>query len=172
MGDGSSGLLTVLHLLSEVKNYPEVDETLLREVTNTYRHVERWDLPEESGLSGSLPEAIECTLPELIRSLGHAGNQLARVRDMLSGVNVRLNLVGSYAAMDEALHLVNEELYSLDRACEAIADETGLASSFPLRCSRRPSLLGFLSGRTFVPGRHHRAREPGPAERHGQLHLI
>lgn len=126
-----AGFLTVLHFLSEVKNYPEVDETLLRQVADTYRHVERWDLPEESGLSGALSEGIECTLPELIRSLSHAGNQLARVRDMLIGVNVRLNLVGSYAALDEALHLVNKELHSLDRACEEICLETGLAPSFP-----------------------------------------
>jgi hypothetical protein len=123
--------LTVLHFLSEVKNYPEVDETLLRQVTNTYKHVERWDLPEESGLSGSLPEAIECTLPELIRSLSHAGNQLAHARDMLIGVNVRLNLVSSYAVLDEVLQLVRDELYLLDGACEVICDETGLAPSFP-----------------------------------------
>lgn len=123
--------LTVLHFLSEVKNYPEVDETLLRQVTNTYRHVERWNLPEEPELSGSLSEAIECTLPELICSLSHAGNQLARVRDMLVGVNVRLNLVSSYAVIDEVLQLVRDELYLLDGACEVICDETGLAPSFP-----------------------------------------
>jgi hypothetical protein len=117
--------------IAEVKNYPDVDDDLVREITSISRYVQHWEFPEEPGLAEALPEAIECTLPELIVAVGRAAGQLGHIRNMLVGVNVRLNLLGANAAIEEALRLVSDELASLEGACEEIGNGTGLAPSIP-----------------------------------------
>ncbi|MET4097396.1 hypothetical protein [Arthrobacter sp. UYCu712] len=117
---------TAMSFVAEVQNQePEGD--LSYEATRIYKHVQRWKFPEEPELSKALPAAIECTFPELIQSLARAAGQLERVRNMLVGVNVRLDLRDSDMAVGEALRLVTEELRVLERACRKIGDGSGIA---------------------------------------------
>lgn len=133
-------LRPLLDFIAEVKkNYEEVDPDLVREITATSRYVQHWDFPEESGLSEALPGAIECSLPELVMSISRVVGRLGHVRNMLAGVNVRLNLLGAHAAFEEALHLVQEQMELLERACVKIGDETGLAPALPGEAAEKPS---------------------------------
>lgn len=119
---------TVRTFLTEVQENRNLDTELVDEVTRTYtENVQYWDFPEEPGLSGALPEAIVCTFPELIQSVHGAAGGLRRVRNMLVGVNVRLNLRGSHGALGEALRLVMDELEFMERACEHVGAGTPLA---------------------------------------------
>ncbi|MBT2536192.1 hypothetical protein [Arthrobacter sp. ISL-69] len=61
-------------------------------MTRTYKYVRHWEFPEAPELSKALPAAIECTFPELIQSVARVAGELGRVRNMLEGVNVRLDL--------------------------------------------------------------------------------
>ncbi|MET3721152.1 hypothetical protein [Arthrobacter sp. UYEF21] len=76
---------TVMNFIAEVQNQDREGD-LSCEVTRIYKHVRRWEFPEEPELSKALPAAIECTFPELIQSLAGAAGQLERVRNMLVGV--------------------------------------------------------------------------------------
>lgn len=121
---------TVRKLISAVQN-DDPDGDLAYEIDLTCKYVRQWEFPEEPDLSAALHESIECTLPELVRSVAHVGGQLGRVRNMLVGVNVRLDLRDSDKALEEALRLVSEELAVLELACEEIGFSSGVAPAFP-----------------------------------------
>lgn len=122
---------SVRSFLTRVAEDPTLDSDLAHEISILYKYVRHWEFPTESELSKALPEAIECTLPELIQSVARVGGQLGRVRNMLVGVNVRLDLRGTDLAVDEALRLVSEELTILEGACEEIGAGNGIATAFP-----------------------------------------
>ncbi|MBE4720000.1 hypothetical protein DAD99_18195 [Pseudarthrobacter sp. AB1] len=117
---------TVMNFIAEAQNQDREGD-LSFEATRIYKHVRRWEFPEEPELSKVLPAAIGCTLPELIQSLARAAGQLGRVRNRLVGVNVRLDLRDTDVAVEESLRLVTEELRVLERACRKIGDGSGIA---------------------------------------------
>lgn len=123
---------TVSTFLAEVQNNRNLDSNLVDEVTRTYaENVRHWVFPEEPDLSKALPDAVECTFPELVQSFHRARGVLRHVRNMLVGVNVRLNLRSTHGTMGEALRLVVDELALLERACEHVGTGTLLAPEFP-----------------------------------------
>lgn len=125
---------TVATFLAKVQNNQHLDADLVDDVTSTYTEdVQHWVFPEESGLSEAVPGAIECTFPELVQAVYGAGVVLQGLRSMLVGVNVRLNLRGTYRALGDALSLVTDELVVLGQACEYVGTNTPLAASFPGR---------------------------------------
>lgn len=118
-------------LVAQIKSYQDVDDDLVREIIRIGRYVQQWEFPEEPGLGAELPEATKCTLPQLVLSVRRAVGQLEHVRNMLVGVNVRLNLLAVDEAIEEALDLVINELASLQGACEEIGKGTSLPPSIP-----------------------------------------
>lgn len=123
---------TVSTFLTKIQENEHLDVDLVDEVTSAYtEEVRHWVFPEESALSGPLPNAIECTLPELAQAVYGAAAALQRIRCMLAGVNVRLNLRGTYRAVGDALNLVADEMEVLGLTCEYVGSDTPLAASFP-----------------------------------------
>lgn len=97
----------VTTFLAEVQEDQHIDVDLKDEVTRAYtENVQHWVFPEEPELSKAVPDAIECTFPELIQSAYTAAGGLRHVRGMLVGVRTRLDVRRSYAAIGQALHLV------------------------------------------------------------------
>lgn len=118
--------------LGEIQGNKNLDIDLVDEVTRTYTEdVQHWVFPEEAGLSKAWPDAIECTFPELVEAANFAAALLHKVQFMLVGVNTRLNLLGSYSAVGQALQLVSKELALLEPACEHVGTGTLLAPGFP-----------------------------------------
>lgn len=109
----------------------ELEDVLLFEVHRIYKQVRRWEFPVEHGLASAIPEAVECTFPELIRSMVFACDQLVRVRNMLVGLNMRLDLREADRAVQGALSLLSKELIVLQHACGKIGDGDDLAPEFP-----------------------------------------
>ncbi len=123
---------TVSTFLAELQDNPNLDSDVVDEVTRTYTdNVQHWVFPEEPDLSKAVPEALECTFPELIRFFKSARGALGVVLDALVGVNVRLNLRGSYGAVQDARRLLTDEIALLERACEHVGSGTRLAPAFP-----------------------------------------
>lgn len=123
---------TVTTFLAELQDNPNLDSDVVDEVTRTYTdNVQHWVFPEEPDLSKAVPEALECTFPELIRIFKSARGALGVVLDALVGVNVRLNLRGSYGAVQDARRLLTDEIALLERACEYVGAGTSLAPAFP-----------------------------------------
>lgn len=123
---------TVSTFLAQLQDNRNLDSNLVDEVTRTYaENVQHWVFPEEPELSKALPDAVECTFPELIQSFHRARGVLRHVGNMLVGVNVRLNLRSTHRNVGEALRLVMDELALLERACEHVGTGTLLAPEFP-----------------------------------------
>lgn len=123
---------TVLAFLDEVRGSESLTGDLVDEITRLYTEsVQHWAFPEEGDLAKSLPEAVECTFPELIQSFKSARAALSHVLGELVGVNVRLNLRSSYRAVVDARRLVSDEIALLARACEHVGAGTLLAPEFP-----------------------------------------
>lgn len=123
---------TVSTFLDEVRGNQSLTDDLIDEITSVYtENVQHWAFPEERGLAKALPEAVECTFPELIQSLKSARSALSHVLDKLVGVNVRINLRSSYGAVMDARRIVTGEIALLERACEHVGAGTLLAPEFP-----------------------------------------
>lgn len=123
---------TVSTFLDEVRGNHSLTDDLIDEITSVYtENVRHWAFPEEPGLAKALPEAVECTFPELIQSLKSARGALSHVLDKLVGVNVRINLRSSYGAVMDARRMVTGEIALLERACEHVGAGTLLAPDFP-----------------------------------------
>lgn len=120
----------VLGFIAHVEDL-DVDGGLAHAVRRTYEYVRLWEFPEEQGLSRALPEAVEATLPELILSVAGAFMQLCLARDMLAGLNIRLDLRDSEEAFGAAVDLLGAELEILEQACETIGNHSYLASELP-----------------------------------------
>ncbi len=111
-----------------------LDPDVLDAVSRTYtENVQHWVFPEEPQSSTQLPDAIECTIPELVESAGMAVGILRQVLNMLVGVNTRLNLRRAYESVEQALHLVSEEVALLEQAGELVGSGALLAPAFPGR---------------------------------------
>ncbi|MGO4383398.1 hypothetical protein AB4Y80_04085 [Specibacter sp. RAF43] len=122
----------VAAFLNEIQEDPTLEADLVEDITSTFTdNVQHWKFPEEHKLSSPLTDALECTFPELVNSVYRAAVGLRRVRAMLIGVNVRLNLRGAHRSMGEALNLVIGELELLSLAGEHVATDAPLRSSFP-----------------------------------------
>lgn len=123
---------TVSTFLDEVRGNQSLTVDLIDEITRVYtENVQHWTFPEERGLAKALPEAVECTFPELIQSLKGARGALSHVLDKLVGVNVRINLRSSYGAVMDVRRIVTGEIALLERACEHVGAGTLLAPEFP-----------------------------------------
>lgn len=128
----AAGGKDVAKFLSGLQENQNLDVDLVDEVTRTYtENVQWWDFPEEPQLTAELLDSVEISIPEVIQSVYRASMGLIRVRNMLTGVTVRLNLRGLDAAIGEGLHLVMEELLLLEVACEHVGTGTLLAPGFP-----------------------------------------
>lgn len=123
---------TVSAFLDEVRGNQSLTGDLIDEVTRLYtENVQHWAFPEEGGLAKALPEAVECTFPELVQSFKSVRGALSHVLAKLVGVNVRLDLRSSYGAVVDARRLVSNEIALLERACEHVGAGTLLAPAFP-----------------------------------------
>lgn len=128
----AAGRQEVWNFLSGLQENQNLDVDLVDEVTRTFtENVQWWDFPEEPQLIAELVDSAESSIPEVIQSVYRASMALIGVRNMLTGVNVRLNLRGLDAAIGEGLRLVMEELLLLEVACEHVGTGTLLAPGFP-----------------------------------------
>lgn len=128
----AAGEQEVRTFLSGLEQNKNLDTDLVDDVTRTYtENVQWWAFPEEPQLSAELLDSIESSIPEVIQSVHRASMGLARVRNMLTGLNVRLNLRGLDAAIEEGLLRVMDELLLLEVAGEHIGTGTPLAPEFP-----------------------------------------
>lgn len=121
---------SALSFIADVKDL-DPNGDLALSVRRTYEYVRLWEFPEEPGLSNGVREAIECTFPELIHSVTFAILQLGQTRNMLAGLNIRLDLRDTDAAFATAVNLLSEELEILESTCESIGNLDCISREFP-----------------------------------------